>query len=314
MRLTHFRKPIYLAIAGVIFLTLPAGGAIFDRLGRKLPDREVNSERVDWQLVRSKTGANYNGIGLVRLMNGTCTGFLIEPSDRGDAPAYVVTNAHCQGGWDNLPGAKEIIIDRAVKINFVVNYFHDFDRGRWSIPVKRIVYATMKNNDIALLELKATQEDIRKAGLQTLKLSPTPPHKGEPLKVVGIPADGVDAERNFLHQTSCQMGNTVRLKEDVYTWYQALRHRCSIVGGMSGSPMISTKTNRVVGIVNTGVNDGALRQPQCSLNRPCEFNSQGVRQTFPSENYGQPVYQLAGCFNRAGMFDIDRETCQLEKP
>jgi hypothetical protein len=213
-----------------------------------------------------------------------------------------------------LPGATEIIIDRTTDSRFVVNYFQDFKQARWSIPIKRIVYATMKNNDIALVELATNIGSMRKAGIQTLKLSPTLPQSGEPMKVVGIPGEGVAPKSTYLHKATCQIGDMVVVKEDVYTWQKSIRHRCSIVGGMSGSPMISLKTNRVVGIVNTGVNDSSNGQAQCSLNRPCEIQPDGSTKIQPTENYGQPVDRLAGCFNREQIFDLYQSSCKLEKP
>jgi hypothetical protein len=83
---------------------------------------------------------------------------------------------------------------------------------------------------------------------------------------------------------------------------------------MSGSPMISLKTNRVVAIINTGVNDNATKQPQCSINRPCEVAKDGAIQTFPQENYGQLVDRIPSCFNPQGIFDLTQATCKLERP
>jgi hypothetical protein len=180
--------------------------------------------------------------------------------------------------------------------------------------VEKIAYATMKNNDLAVLKLATTVGAIERAGIQTLKLSATPPRLGEPLQVVGIPGEGVEPRRSYLHKSTCQVGDSVTVKEDAYLWKRALRHRCSIVGGMSGSPMISLKTNRAVGIVNTGVSDNSSRQARCSLNRPCEIKADGTAQLLPLENYGQPIDVLTGCFNPKQVFDLSLSTCKLEKP
>jgi V8-like Glu-specific endopeptidase len=288
--------------------------AIFDRTGQKIPDREVNSDRVNWQMLSTATGRKYNGIGLIDVNYGVCTGFLVSTGKNPQAPAYVLTNGHCQGTINKLPSNREIIINRPSKTNFIVNYFHDFKSERLSIPVKRIVYGTMKNNDIAILELTKTQQELTKAGITPLQISNQPAHSGERTIVVGIPSEGVKETLNFLHVTTCQTGELVNLKEDVYNWRQSIRHRCSIVGGMSGSPMISIETNRVVGIINTGVNDTAAQQPQCSINRPCEIGQNGLVQTFDRENYGQLVDQIPSCFDRSGIFNLYQSTCQLERP
>jgi Trypsin-like peptidase domain len=172
----------------------------------------------------------------------------------------------------------------------------------------------MKNNDIAILELKITQQELVKASITLLQIAPNPPEVGEPSIVVGVPSEGVKDELNFLHATTCQTGEIANVKEDIYNWKKSIRHRCSIVGGMSGSPMISLKTQQVVGIINTGVNDNAAKQPQCSLNRPCEVVRDGSIQTFPLENYGQLVDRIPTCFDRRGIFNLYQSTCQLERP
>ena len=288
--------------------------AIFDRSGRKLPDREVNSTRVNWQMLSTAAGRRYNGVGLIEVNYGICTGFLFSTGVHPQAPAYVLTNGHCQGAAHKLLSNREIIVNQPTKTQFTVNYFHDFKAERLTIPVKRLVYGTMKNTDIAILELTKTQQELIAAGVVPLQIATIPPASGEPAIVIGVPSEGVKDELNFLHAVTCRTGELANVKEDVYNWKKSIRHRCSIVGGMSGSPMISLKTHRVVGIINTGVNDNATKQPQCSLNRPCEVAENGSIQTFPQENYGQLVDRIPSCFNAQGVFDLTQSTCQLERP
>ena len=288
--------------------------AIFDRSGRKIPDREVNSDRVNWQMLSTAAGRKYNGIGLIDVGYGFCTGFLFTTGAHPTAPAYVLTNGHCQGSASKLPSEREIMVDQSSKTKFIVNYFHDFKPERLTIRVKRLVYGTMKNNDIAILELTKNQQQLAKAGIVPLQIAPKPSDLNEPLIVVGVPSEGIKDDLNFLHSTTCKTGELASVKEDIYHWKRSIRHRCSIIGGMSGSPMISLKTNRVVGIINTGVNDNASKQPQCSINRPCEVSGNGAIQTFPQENYGQLVDRIPSCFDKQGIFNLAQSTCQLERP
>ncbi len=299
---------------GYLLVGSNVNAAIFDRSGRKLPDRDVNSDRVNWQMLSTAGGRKYNGIGLIDVGYGFCTGFLFSTGTDPTAPAYVLTNGHCQGSVSKLPGNHEIIVNRSSNTKFIVNYFHDFKPDRLTIPVKRLVYGTMKNNDIAILELTKNQQALAKAGIVPLQIATKPPALNEPLIVVGVPSEGIKNELNFLHATTCKTGELASVKEDIYHWKRSIRHRCSIIGGMSGSPMISLKTNRVVGIINTGVNDNAEKQPQCSLNRPCEVSKNGSIQTFPQENYGQLVDRIPSCFDRRGIFNLAQSTCQLERP
>jgi V8-like Glu-specific endopeptidase len=311
----HICASLLLIISSCGYLLSDAVNAsIFDRSGRKIPDREVNSDRVNWQLLSTTAGRQYNGVGVIDVNYGVCTGFLISTGANPTAPAYVLTNGHCQGSFSKLPTEREVLVNRSTKTQFVVNYFHDFKPERLTIPVKRMVYGTMKNNDIAILELTKTQQELRKAGITPLQVASKPPALGESLIVVGVPSEGVKDELNFLHSTTCRIGQMANVKEDVYNWQRSIRHQCSIVGGMSGSPMISLKTNLVVGIINTGVNDSASKQPQCSLNRPCEVVKNNLVQTFPQENYGQLVDRIPTCFDRRGIFNLYQSSCQLERP
>ncbi len=294
--------------------TTATHGAIYDRSGRKIPDREVNSDRVNWKMLSTAAGRKYNGVGSIELSYGVCTGFLITTSSVPTAPAYVLTNGHCQGTADKLPSARDILVNKPSNTNFIVNYFHDFKQERLSIPVKRMVYGTMKNNDIAILELTQTQQELAKVGVTPLKIASQSVQAGEALIIVGIPSQGVTDNLSFLHTVTCSAGATVHLKEHIYTWKKSIRHRCSIIGGMSGSPMISLKTNRVVGIINTGVNDSASKQPPCSLNRPCEVTAAGKVQTLAHENYGQLVDRIPTCFNERGIFNLNLASCKLERP
>ena len=311
----NVRIGLLLAVGGSGYLLDGVvNAAIFDRSGRKIPDREVNSPQVNWQMLSTTAGRKYNGIGLIDVNYGVCTGFFFSTGIHPTAPAYVLTNGHCQGSFSKLPSDREIIVNRSTKTNFIVNYFHDFKPNRLTIPVKRMVYGTMKNNDIAILELTKTQRELTKAGIIPLQLATKPAVTGEPLIVVGVPSQGVRDELNFLHSTTCKTGESASVKEDIYHWQQSIRHRCSIIGGMSGSPMISLKTNQVIGIINTGVNDSAAKQPQCSLNRPCEVGKNGSIQTFPHENYGQLVDRIPTCFDRRGIFNLSQSSCKLERP
>jgi V8-like Glu-specific endopeptidase len=307
--------PLLLTIASCGYLLGDAvNAAIFDRSGRKIPDREVNSDLVNWQLLSTAAGRKYNGVGVIDTNYGVCTGFLISTGANLNAPAYVLTNGHCQGSFSQLPNEREVIVNRSTKTQFIVNYFHDFKPERLTIPVKRMVYSTMKNHDIAILELTKTQQELLKAGITPLQIAAQPPALGEPLVVVGVPSQGVKDELSYLHSTTCRIGQMANVKEDIYNWQRSIRHQCSIVGGMSGSPMISLKTNRVIGIINTGVNDSASKQPQCSLNRPCEVVKNDLVQTFPQENYGQLVDRIPTCFDRRGIFNLYQSSCQLERP
>jgi hypothetical protein len=291
-----------------------AQAAIYDRNGNKIPDAEVNSSDVNWELLSAERGKNYNGVGVLEQETEKfCTAFLLNTDGKENAPAYAITNGHCSE-LRTEPGAKDIIVNRASNVVFKLNYFLNEENRVRSVRVRQVVYATMKGTDIAILELGATYGQLVKEGFTPLKIDRLPPQIGEPIEVIGIPMTGVNPSLSFLHRAGCEVGQTVNLREDVYQWERAIRTRCSIVGGMSGSPVVSLKSNRVVAIANTGVDDEALAQPECSINRPCEISTDGSITTFPKENYAQRVSDIPSCFDKEGIFNLNLPSCRLEKP
>lgn len=300
---------------GLVLTAHLSQAAIFDPNGNKLPDAEVNSAQVSWKLLKGEESKKYNGVGLLEFAsNWSCTAFFIKTGNNPQAPAYAVTNGHCYDGSNGLLGANEIIVNRPSRLVFKLNYFaNETDRVR-SIGVRRVAYATMKNTDLAILELDTTFDRLVKEGFTPLTIDKNPVRVGEPVEVIGIPMDRVDPAKTYLHKAVCAIGQSANVREDVYNWKDSVRNRCSVVGGMSGSPMISVKSNRVVAIVNTGVNDEALPQPECSLNRPCEVSKDGNIATLTNENYAQKASKIPYCFNRRGIFNLKLRSCGLEKP
>jgi V8-like Glu-specific endopeptidase len=291
-----------------------AQAAIYDKNGNKIPDAEVNSSEVNWELLSAEQGRTYNGVGsLENQEKGFCTAFFLNTGGEGNAPAYAITNGHCYG-ISFFPTSKEIIVNRSSSMVLKFNYFVNEETRVRPVLVRRVVYATLKNTDIAILELDTTFKQLVREGFTPLNMDSVPPTVGEPVQVIGIPVSGVNPSLSFLHKVVCEVGDTVSIREDVYQLDTSIRHHCSVVGGMSGSPMISFKSNQVVAIVNTAVNDEALTQPECSLNRPCELSNDGKVATFPKENYAQRVNNVLSCFDQKGIFNLNLSSCNLEKP
>ena len=299
---------------GLALVSNLAQAAIYDWNGNKMPDAEVNSSEVNWNLLSAEQGRNYNGVGLLEHeAEGFCTAFFLNTGGDDKAPAYAITNGHCYDGFV-FPQAKEIIINRPSNIVFKLNYFANEQTRVRPVRVRRVVYATMKGTDITILELATTFKQLVKEGFTPLTIDGVPARVGEPVEVIGIPMTGVEPSLRFLHKTFCEVGESVNLREDVYQWEKSIRNRCSAVAGMSGSPLVSLKSNQVVAIINTAVNDDALTQPECSWNRPCEVSSDGSVATFPKENYAQRVSNIPSCFDKKGIFNLNLPSCKLEKP
>jgi V8-like Glu-specific endopeptidase len=301
-------------------LIQPLAAAVFDRQGTVLSEINLDPARVNWQLLNSQDHRIFNGVGLIKIRDfSSCTGFFIQSAARSaNTPAYVLTNAHCIDLIENLLSPTEIVVNQQLRsygrnppiLSYTPNYFKG-DRNRSTYIVKKILYATMKNSDVALLELNISQRELMLQGISPLALANHPASTGAKIEVIGIPGEAIPASEQFIYRSTCPLGPTVRLKEGGYEWRKALRHRCSLLGGMSGSPMISG--GKVVGIVNTGGGTGGRRSPLCTLDNPCEIGAGGRRQPTTSSNYGQLVHQLTDCFDQ-GIFNLNRSGCQLEKP
>lgn len=311
-----WQQKILLALIGLglSLVSSLAKAAVYDRNGNKLPDAKRNSLEVNWELLYSEQGKKYNGVGIIGYeSDGFCTAFFLNTGGNDNAPAYAITNGHCYDGM-GFPNAQEIIINKPSSLVFKLNYFENTKNSVRPVRVRQVVYATMKGTDLAILELDSTFKQLVKEGFTPLMIDDIPPSEGEHIKVIGIPMSQILPTRRFLHRAVCQVGKSVNLREDVYQWEEVIRHRCSALGGMSGSPIISLKTNRVVGIHNTSVTDRALIRPECAEDRPCEIGSDGKVATFSQENYAQRVSDIPSCFDGKGIFNLNLAFCKLEKP
>jgi V8-like Glu-specific endopeptidase len=307
---------IFLVTAGV----WPLSAAVFDRKQRKLPENNIDPDLVNWQLLEGRQNRAYNGVGLIKIRDFTsCTGFFIQTHHNPKAPAYVVTNAHCIDLLDNLMGADEILVNRTLPaptrrvsvLTYTPNYFLRAERSRRTYGIKKILYATMKDSDMAVLELPTTQGELIRSGVSPLTIANSPRRVGTPIEVVGVPGEVLPSNLQYLHRSTCTLGPTVRVKEGSYLWSQALRNRCSVVGGMSGSPMIVS--GQAIGVINTGGGYDRIDN-LCSLNNPCEVGTNGRPVTTTNENYGQPLDKLPSCFTNQGIFSLAQPGCRLEKP
>lgn len=288
--------------------------AIFDREGHKLPDADVNSPRVNWQLLKFEDSHGYSGIGFLDLGGGGCSATLLDTGATGNAPAYILTNGHCAGGAQLL-GPEEIAVDRPAPegMNVRFNYFVNAGSKIRRVDVRRIVYATMKNTDIAVLELDIPFLELAREGFIPHAIASEDPRPGTPVEMVGIPQSGVRRATRFIRRSTCEIGGRAHLREGDYHFSSAFRHGCSSVGGSSGTSMISLEDGKIVAINNTGVSDRAMDSPECAMDRPCEVSTTGEVRTNLNTNYAQKVTNIPSCFDKDGVFDLGLPHCKLER-
>ncbi|TMQ94406.1 trypsin-like peptidase domain-containing protein [Actinomadura soli] len=264
----------------------PAGGAAPAAAAQDRPGQKGRAE-VDFT-------------GIVALSN--CSGSLVRgPRSRDTDAALVMTNGHCLE--TGMPKAGEVIVDEESSRTFTL-----LDRtGRkdlGTLRATRIEYATMTDTDVTVYRLEATYAAIRKRyGVPALRLSAARPHDGTGIRVVS---------GYWREIYGCKIDTTVhRLREAGWTWKDSIRYasECATVHGTSGSPVVDVRTGQVVGVNNTGNDDGE----RCTLNNPCEVDRGGEVTVRRGADYGQQTYLLARCLGKDNDVVLGK-ACALPRP
>ncbi|MFI0481193.1 serine protease [Actinomadura sp. 9N215] len=220
--------------------------------------------------------------GIVALSN--CSGSLVRgPRSRDGDAALVMTNGHCLES--GMPEGGEVIVDKESSRTFtLLDRTGENDLG--TLRATRIEYATMTDTDVTLYRLDATYAAIqRRYGVPALRLSTARPHDGTGIRVVS---------GYWRKIYGCKIDTTVhRLREAGWTWKDSIRYtpECETIHGTSGSPVVDVRTRHVVGVNNTGNDDGE----RCTLNNPCEVDRDGNVTVRRGIHYGQQTYLLARC-------------------
>ncbi len=110
---------------------------------------------------------------------------------------------------------------------------------------------------------------------------------------------------------ACQIDGFVNvLREDQWTFTDSIRYSkpgCETIGGTSGSPIVDPTSREVIGINNTGNENGE----ECTMNNPCEVDTDGTITADEGTSYGQQMYTIYGCINAQSQFDLTVATCKL---
>lgn len=313
-----------LIISGFILLDQATHAAIFDKDGSVLPFSEVNTDKVSWSFVSGSENAKYTAIGFLKPKG--CTAFIVANSNAGqDAPVYAFTNGHC------INSKKNIDSEGALPENTVIDFsvFENQEKNVKSIAVENIVYTASIGTDLAVLELRTKASQLSIMGISPFSvedLSLVQPEPDELAILMGIPAQGIDREKRFLRKSLCQIDYFTMLGESKSYFFNSIANKCSAVGGMSGSPLFSKKTNKIIGILNTGYDSSfesfssenggtvTIQQGMCLSGKPCEISNAGAIEVRNDKNYAQSLAGLQHCFSKGGKFDLNIKTCPLPRP
>jgi hypothetical protein len=249
-------------------------------------------------------GFNYDGI----IAMSNCSASLVRFKSSQDSDlAIVMTNGHCIGGGHHggmlEPG--EVLVDFPKK--FRVQLLDKSAKGLKTITTTRVLYAAMTGTDVALLEANETYAEIEQA---TQRKALTLADTVSPMNV------GIDVASGYWKRTyTCKTEAIVStLKEDGWTFNNSIRYSptgCETIGGTSGSPIISKSTGEVIGINNTGNESGE----KCTMNNPCEVDTDGKIIVRKGASYGQQTYLFYGCLGAGkNRIDVNKTGCELAKP
>ncbi len=221
------------------------------------------------------------------------------PTDKG----MVLTNGHCYENGFLEPG--EVVVNHASTRTFrLLNA--DASSTLATLRAAKVMFATMTDTDITLYQLTQTYADIEaRYHVQALTLSDAHPDAATPIRVVS---------GYWKKIYSCKIDDMVfSLHEAEWIFKDSIRYTspgCETVGGTSGSPIIHADTHEVIGINNTGNENGE----RCTMNNPCEVLENGQVTVRNHASYGQQTYNIYGCLDASREIDLHKVNCALPKP
>jgi len=235
----------------------------------------------------------------IRLNN--CSAALVRyPTSQSTDRAMMLTNGHCFEGGFLAPG--QVIINRSSNRRGTLLTSNGSSALR--VTADRVLYATMTGTDVTLYRLTRSFGSIQSAtGISALTISASHPVAGDTFVPSGF----------FARVFNCDIERFVpTLREDRWTWHDSIGYAkgCDTIHGTSGSPIVSVATGEVVGINNTGNDDGEA----CTLNNPCEVNPDGTVTAVKGLNYGQETFWFNTCLTPGRTIDLNKPGCLLTRP
>ncbi|KAI9019955.1 hypothetical protein DFJ74DRAFT_708002 [Hyaloraphidium curvatum] len=259
-------------------------------------------------LYANESSRFYSGIAQVDGLGLTCTGWLVavgSPNDR----ATMLTAGHCTRALD----AVTVYEDVPPKDNATAIFLRYIDSpGEFTVAVDRVLWGSMRHQDVTVLRLAATNAELAAKGLRLYNLSGDV-SLGGTVRTAGLPARG---DPRVLRETVCTAGPMARINEWSWIWNEARRiggPECGgVLPGSSGSPLFNA-AGQAVGVVST-TTIGAEFWSACGNGNPCELVSGNSSQSYlPNTTYAMEIAPLLPCF-AGGRFDRAAEGCPLEAP
>lgn len=241
-------------------------------------------------------GADYTGIAAL----SNCSGSLVRYAESlSTDPALILTNGHCYEG--GMPSPGQVIVNRSSTRSFTLLKPSSSNAG--TVRANRVLYSTMTKTDITLYRLTETYAAIK----TRLNVTPLTLAKSGPANGAGMAVVSGYWKRIY----TCSVQATIpELREGGWVFKSSIKYLqpgCETIGGTSGSPIVSTSTGEVIGVNNTGNEDGE----RCTLNNPCEVDANGNITVDQGAAYGQQTWWLYTCLSATRTLDLNKAGCLL---
>jgi V8-like Glu-specific endopeptidase len=213
----------------------------------------------------------------------------------------VLTNGHCLEGGFIQPG--QFVLDK--KSNRIFTLLDKGAKAAGRVSAKTILYGTMTKTDMALYQLeKSFSQILNEFNVKPLTLASEYAEIETGIEILsGYWKRGYACEHN---------GVVHKLKESSWTWEDSIRYSqpgCETIPGTSGSPIIAQGSKTVVGVNNTGNEDGE----ECTMNNPCEVDAEGKTTFKKGLSYGQQIAWVYDCMGPDHKIDLNLPSCKLPK-
>jgi len=244
-------------------------------------------------------GADFAGIAAL----SNCSASLVRYAESADTDrALVLTNGHCyEGGFLN-PGV--VLVNRPSSRSITLLRPDSSSAG--TVRASRILFGTMTKTDMLVYEVNESYASIK----SRLNVSPLTLAKQGPADGAGMAVVSGYWKRIY----TCSVQATIpQLREGNWTWQSSIKYQqpgCETIGGTSGSPVVSTTSGEVIGVNNTGNEDGE----RCTVNNPCEVDASGNITVDQGAAYAQQTWWIYTCLTATRAIDLNKSGCQLPKP
>ena len=281
----------------------------FSALFSLLPDsavlaRDLGEGAVNGSMSRALQNSErlyeiWSGIGRLTLQSGeTCSAVLLNTRNRQDqatGPGYLLTSGHCV-----LFEYGSARTDLPMEAVVTFKYFYDNPERQHPYAVRIARWSSLVGTDLAVLEVDATLASLIQAGINPLDLASHQTDENQDVLNVGAPGG---FSENGIRLSACAEQTAGTFIDHPGVFPLAMKNRCDLHAGSSGSPMLNRNTNEITGIVSKIAIPGNKPVPS-----DCEESTSCMAARF---NYSYPANFLHACFIN-GIFTSDGPDCSLE--